>query len=134
MYSLDHEVKRFGDDCLNEDLARGCTVKARHVCDQVWQALGPNSSFASPRRIRVHAKSFCLELACLQDYASHSKLFARIRRIGRRKAEGLRTHDGFDERGKPVVGIYDLLLDPINCRVVVPVDTPSQCVSEELLG
>lgn len=71
--ALQTAVKRLGGDGLNEDLARGCAVKAWHLCDHVWQALGPKSSFASLRKIRDHAKSSCPELAYLQDICTESK-------------------------------------------------------------
>ena len=66
-------AEKFKDDDLNEDLARDCAIKAWHLCDHVFIALGSNSPFSSVRRLQDHVKGTCPALAYLQDICNESK-------------------------------------------------------------
>ena len=86
-------MKRFGDDDLNEDLARDCAYKAWHLCDHVSKAIGcSNSQFASLQKLQDHVRGACPALAYLQDICIESK-HAAITRYTPRIKEA-RHHDG----------------------------------------
>ena len=66
-------VERFRDDDLNEDLARDCAIKAWHLCDHVFEALGSNPRFATLGVLQDHVRHLCRELGYLQDICIESK-------------------------------------------------------------
>ena len=71
--ALKTSAERFKSDDLNEDLARDCACKAWHLCDHVFKALGPNSSFESLQKLQEHVRGVCPELAYQQDICIESK-------------------------------------------------------------
>ena len=91
--ALQTSVEKFGDDDLNEGLAGDCAIKAWHLCDHRWQALGPKSPFPSFRKIQDHAKRSCPELADLQDICTESRHAVITRYVPRIMAAG---HHGGD--------------------------------------
>ena len=66
-------VEKFEDDNLNKDLARDCAIKAWHLCDHVFKALGPNSQFINLGDLQDHVRRNCPELSYLQDICIDSK-------------------------------------------------------------
>ena len=66
-------VEKFEDDNLNEDLARDCAIKAWHLCDHVFKALGSNSQFQDLEDLRDHVRRNCPDLSYLQDICNESK-------------------------------------------------------------
>lgn len=95
--ALDAAVARFGDDDLNEDLARDCALKAWHLCDHVFVALGVGSPFADLRALKDHVRKACPELGYLQDIcieSKHGRISAYTPRIvNTRFQEGAFSHD-----------------------------------------
>lgn len=73
LLALKHAVERFKDDDLNQDLARDCALKAWHLCDHVYKALGANSRFPSLQKFQNHIRDVCPELAYLQDICVATK-------------------------------------------------------------
>ena len=66
-------VKRFKDDELNEDLARDCAVKAWHLGDHVFKALGSSAQFEDLRAFHNYITDTCPELAYLREICIESK-------------------------------------------------------------
>ena len=65
--------ERFQNDDLNEDLAREYALKAWHLCDHVFHALGSTSRFATLGDLQEHVRNTCPDLAYLQDICTESK-------------------------------------------------------------
>ena len=78
--------EKFQTDDLNEDLARECALKAWHLCDHVFNALGSTSRFATLGDLQEHVRNTCPDLAYLQDICTESK-HAKISRYPPRIAE-----------------------------------------------
>ncbi|MCY4355835.1 MAG: hypothetical protein OXC09_13885 [Truepera sp.] len=66
-------VERFRDNDLDEGLARDCAWRAWHLCDYVFEELGPNSQFPCPKKLKNHVKCVCPELAYIQDIWNATK-------------------------------------------------------------
>ena len=90
-------AEKFKDDDLNVDLARECAIKAWHLCDHVFEALGSNPCFASLRKLQDHVKDTCPELAYLQDICIESKHAVTTKHEPRIKKA--RYHGGAFSRG-----------------------------------
>ena len=71
--ALKTTVEKFEDDDLNEDLARDCAIKAWHLCDHVFIALGSNSQFPNLKDLKYHVIRNCPELSYLKDICNESK-------------------------------------------------------------
>ena len=89
--------ERFQNDDLNEDLAREYALKAWHLCDHVFNALGSTSRFATLGDLQEHVRNTCPDLAYLQDICTESK-HANISRYPPRIAEA-RFKGGAFSRG-----------------------------------
>ena len=71
--ALKATVEKFEDDDLNEDLARDCAIKAWHLCDHVFIALGSNSKFPNLKDLKYHVIRNYPELSYLKDICNESK-------------------------------------------------------------
>lgn len=100
--ALKSAAKRFGDDYLNKDLAGDCAIKAWHLSDHVFQALGSNLPFANLADFRSHVKSACPDLAHLQvicDAAKHGDVLRQTGEIaGTGEHLGAFDRNDFDPR------------------------------------
>ena len=65
--------EKLKNDDLNKDLARDCAIKAWHLCDHVFNALGSTSRFATLGGFQDHVRHTCPELAYLHDICTESK-------------------------------------------------------------
>ena len=71
--ALERTVEKFKDDDINGDMARDCALKAWHLCDHVFIALGSNSRFAKLGKLQDHVRHACPELGYLRDICIVSK-------------------------------------------------------------
>ena len=71
--ALERCVGRFKRDETDGDLARDCALKAWHLCDHAFSALGPESKSTKLQEFQKDVKSECRELAWLQDICNESK-------------------------------------------------------------
>ena len=99
---LKSAAERFGDDNLNKDLAGDCAIKAWHLSDHVFQALGSNLPFAHFEDFRSHVKVACPDLAHLQvicDAAKHGDVLRKTGEIaGTGEHLGAFDRNDFDPR------------------------------------
>ncbi len=84
--ALEITVEKLKVDILNEDLARDCAIKAWHLCDHVFIALGPESPFPTLADLKSQVRAGCPELGYLQDVCTDAK-HGRISRYAPRTLE-----------------------------------------------
>ena len=70
---LQSATERFRGDGLNKDLARECALKAWHLHEHAFKALGPNAPFANLREFRDHVISACPEVDYLRNICTDTK-------------------------------------------------------------
>ena len=90
--ALKSTVDRFKNDDLNTDLARDCAIKAWHLCEHVFDALGSNLPFANLSDFQKYVRGACPQLAHLQIICNASKHGERLRNTG--KIKEARVHGG----------------------------------------
>ena len=80
--ALKNAAERFGGDYLNKDLAGDCAIKAWHLSDHVFQALGSTLPFAKVESFQSHVKAACPDLAHLQVICNADKHGDVLRHTG----------------------------------------------------
>ena len=73
LQAFEAAVKRLKDDALNKDLARDCAIKAWHLGDHVFKALGSSAQFKDVSALQHHVRETCPSLAYLHEICIESK-------------------------------------------------------------
>ncbi len=67
--ALRADIERFENDALNENLV--CDCKVWHLCDHIFEYLGPNSPFKKLADVEKHAKDTYPEIATSKIFVTH---------------------------------------------------------------